>query len=87
MTKKSDAPAIRFKGFSDAWEQRKFSEITFLSGEKNRENLPLESYSITNESGFGRKTRSLKMVALCEKLIKECTISFLQTRLPTIRQE
>ncbi len=23
MTKKSDAPAIRFKGFSDAWEQRK----------------------------------------------------------------
>ena len=27
MTKKSDAPAIRFKGFSDAWEQRKFGEI------------------------------------------------------------
>ena len=27
MTKKSDAPAIRFKGFSDAWEQRKLSEI------------------------------------------------------------
>ena len=45
-------PEIRFKGFTDPWEQRKFSEITFLSGEKNRENLPLESYSITNESGF-----------------------------------
>ena len=28
MTKKSDAPAIRFKGFSDAWEQRKVREIT-----------------------------------------------------------
>lgn len=27
MTKKSDAPAIRFKGFSDAWEQRKLSLI------------------------------------------------------------
>ena len=27
MTKKSDAPAIRFKGFSDAWEQRKVSEL------------------------------------------------------------
>lgn len=38
--------------FAYFWEQRKFSEITFLSGEKNRENLPLESYSITNESGF-----------------------------------
>lgn len=45
-------PEIRFNGFTDPWEQRKFSEITFLSGEKNRENLPLESYSITNESGF-----------------------------------
>ncbi len=29
MTKKSDVPAIRFKGFSDAWEQRKLSDITF----------------------------------------------------------
>ena len=27
MTKKSDAPAIRFKGFSDAWEQRKVSDL------------------------------------------------------------
>ena len=35
MTKKSDAPEIRFKGFSDAWEQRKFLDITFPAGEKN----------------------------------------------------
>lgn len=34
------------------WEQRKFSNITFPAGEKNRDNLPLESYSITNEYGF-----------------------------------
>ena len=27
MTKKSDAPAIRFKGFSDAWEQRKVQGV------------------------------------------------------------
>ena len=27
MTKKSDAPAIRFKGFSDAWEQRKVQDV------------------------------------------------------------
>lgn len=27
MTKKSAAPSIRFKGFSDAWEQRKFNEV------------------------------------------------------------
>lgn len=31
MTKKSDAPVIRFKGFSDAWEQRKFEEIAVRS--------------------------------------------------------
>ena len=49
---KQNKPAIRFKGFTDAWEQRKFSDITFPAGEKNKENLPLESYSITNENGF-----------------------------------
>ena len=27
MTKKSDTPAIRFKGFSDAWEQRKVGDL------------------------------------------------------------
>ena len=32
MTKKSDAPAIRFKGFSDAWEQRKLGELIRLNG-------------------------------------------------------
>ena len=36
MTKKTDTPAIRFKGYSDTWEQRKFGEVgetyTGLSG-------------------------------------------------------
>ena len=45
-------PSIRFKGFTDPWEQRKFADITFLSGEKNKDNLPYESYSVTNENGF-----------------------------------
>lgn len=35
-----------------SWEQRRFSEITFPAGEKNRDNLPYESYSISNERGF-----------------------------------
>ena len=48
----SSYPIIRFKGFTDPWEQRKFSDITFPAGEKNKDNLPLESYSITNEHGF-----------------------------------
>lgn len=32
MTKKPDAPAIRFKGFSDAWEQRKLGNIADIVG-------------------------------------------------------
>lgn len=45
-------PEIRFRGFTDDWEQRKFSEITYSAGVKNKDNLLLESYSITNEKGF-----------------------------------
>ena len=45
-------PRIRFKGFTEDWEQRKFSDITYLSGVKNKENKPYESYSISNEFGF-----------------------------------
>ena len=39
MTKKSDAPAIRFKGFSDAWEQRKLSELTSMHARIGWQNL------------------------------------------------
>lgn len=45
-------PKIRFKGFNDDWEQRKLENITFPAGKKNKNNLPYESYSVTNESGF-----------------------------------
>ena len=46
------APRIRFKGFTDDWEQRKFEDITFPAGEKNKDNIAYESYSVTNENGF-----------------------------------
>lgn len=45
-------PQIRFKGFDGAWEEKKFSKITYSAGKKNKDNIPLESYSITNENGF-----------------------------------
>ena len=45
MTKKSDAPAIRFKGFSDAWEQRKFGELVDTSTiRKNTNNESIPDY-------------------------------------------
>ena len=35
MTKITDIPAIRFKGFSDTWEQRKVSELCSISTGKS----------------------------------------------------
>ena len=52
MTESKMVPKIRFASFTGSWECRKFSDITYLSREKNRDDLPYESYSITNENGF-----------------------------------
>lgn len=46
------SPQLRFSGFDDEWEEKSFSDITYISATKNKNNLPLESYSITNENGF-----------------------------------
>ncbi len=46
------APKVRFKGFEGEWEKSSFRDITYHAGIKNRDNLPLESYSISNEFGF-----------------------------------
>ena len=45
-------PEIRFPGFTDDWEQRKFVDITYAAGKRNKKNLPLEPFAITNDRGF-----------------------------------
>lgn len=45
-------PRLRFPGFSGEWEVKKFCEITFSAGKKNKQDLSYERYSISNESGF-----------------------------------
>ena len=45
-------PQIRLKGFEGEWENVCFKDFSYPAGEKNRDNLPLESYSISNELGF-----------------------------------
>ncbi len=40
MKNEQNAPKIRFKGFTDAWELRKFDKIFFEYSEKNHEELP-----------------------------------------------
>jgi type I restriction enzyme S subunit len=47
-----NVPAIRFAGFTEPWEQRKFSDFVFPSGVRNSDNLPFESYSVSNDKGF-----------------------------------
>ena len=48
-------PEIRFSGFTDDWEQRKFADFTWDAGKRNKEDLDLEPYAITNEHGFIRQ--------------------------------
>ena len=53
MTKKSDAPAIRFKGFSDAWEQRKLEDYLTVSVEKNTGNIYGRSDVLSVSGDYG----------------------------------
>jgi type I restriction enzyme S subunit len=57
-------PEIRFKGFTDAWEQRKLGEIYEVNNERNEGQYPVEkTLSIAtmtfNEQGNGADTSSL----------------------------
>ena len=45
-------PEIRFEGFTDDWEQRKFGEFVKNIAKKNKDNLELEPYAVTNDRGF-----------------------------------
>lgn len=50
MTKKSDAPAIRFKGFSDAWEQRNFADVVQI--ERGGSPRPIDDYITDSQNGL-----------------------------------
>lgn len=45
-------PKIRFQGYTEDWEQRKFSEFVKNVAKKNKDNLDLEPYAVTNDRGF-----------------------------------
>ena len=46
------APEVRFAGFTDPWEQRKLSDFVTASGVRNKDGLPIKSYSVSNDRGF-----------------------------------
>ena len=45
-------------GFNEDWKQRKFSDFTWNAGKRNKDDLDLEPYAITNEHGFIRQTEA-----------------------------
>lgn len=47
-----EKPKIRFKGFTEVWEQRKLSEIADKVTEKNKENLVNEPFTNSAEKGI-----------------------------------
>ena len=89
MTKKTDTPAIRFKGFSDTWEQRKLGEVLI-----SLQNNTLSRADLSSEEGMAKnihygdvlvkfgevidvKTESLPMIG-DETVIAKYKSSFLQ---------
>ena len=51
-------PCSRFGGFDRPWTLYKFSDFTWASGTRNKDNLDLEPYAITNEHGFIRQSEA-----------------------------
>lgn len=53
MAKNEQKPAIRFQGFTDAWEQRKLSEYLDVSTEKNIEDVFTKQDVLSVSGDFG----------------------------------
>lgn len=50
--KKRNVPNLRFRGFTETWEQRKLGELVVQEKNKNKDNQKLPAYSISNKQGF-----------------------------------
>lgn len=49
-------PELRFAGFADDWEERKFKEFSKKTGKKNTKNLDFPAYSVSNKAGLISQT-------------------------------
>ena len=52
MTKITDIPAIRFKGFSDTWEQRKLGDVVDVRSGKDYKHLSDGNIPVYGTGGF-----------------------------------
>ncbi|WP_270272907.1 restriction endonuclease subunit S [Enterococcus casseliflavus] len=53
---KDKQPEIRFPGFTEDWEQRKFKEFSKKTGKKNTKDLDFPAYSVSNKAGLISQT-------------------------------
>ena len=90
MTKKTDTPAIRFKGFSDTWEQRKLGDeaIEILAGgdiDKNKtvENgkYPIYANALTNDGIVGYYNDYYRVKAPAVTVTGRGEVGFAQARM------
>ena len=58
MAKNNKMPAIRFSGYTDAWEQRKFKDIAFKRGKISEADLPYVEFEDIN-SGIGTLNKNI----------------------------
>ena len=58
MAKNNKMPAIRFSGYTDTWEQRKFKDIAFKRGKISEADLPYVEFEDIN-SGIGTLNKNI----------------------------
>lgn len=52
----ANVPRVRFAGFTEEWEQRKFKELSKKTGNKNSKGLDFPAYSVSNKFGLIAQT-------------------------------
>lgn len=79
-------PEIRFPGFTEDWEQRKFKEFSKKTGKKNTKDLDFPAYSVSNKAGLISQTEQFDGSRL-DDLEKQIINSLNQMNSPIIQQE
>ncbi|PAK58314.1 hypothetical protein B9K02_12490, partial [Lentilactobacillus kefiri] len=49
-------PQLRFKGFTDPWEERKLRDLLNKNSEKNKNLSVINVESVSNKTGFTKQT-------------------------------
>lgn len=60
MQNKKKEPVIRFKGFTDDWEQRKLGDYLIKNNEKNKKLEISNVESVSNKKGFVKQTEQFE---------------------------